>query len=36
VEQITVQVGAQEKKGKATVTLEEKDGRFTVTGVALE
>jgi len=36
VEQITVQVGGQEKKGKATVTLEEKDGRFTVTGVALE
>ena len=36
VEQITVQVGAQEKKGKATVTLEEKDGRFTVIGVALE
>jgi hypothetical protein len=36
VEQITVQVGGQEKKGKAMVTLEEKDGRFTVTGVALE
>ena len=36
VELITVQAGGQEKQGKATVWLEEKDGRFTVTGVALE
>jgi hypothetical protein len=36
VEQLTLQVGGQEKQGKARVSLEEKDGRFTVTGVALE
>lgn len=36
VDQIAVQAGGQEKKGKATVTLQEKDGRFTVTGVAME
>ena len=36
VDQITVQAGGQEKKGKATLALEEKDGRFTVTGVTLE
>lgn len=36
VEQIAVQAGGQEKQGKATVRLEEKDGRFTVTGLDLE
>jgi len=36
VDQITVQAGGEEKKGKATVTLQEKDGKFTVTGVAME
>ncbi len=36
VDQIAVQARGQEKKGKATVTLQEKDGRFTVTGVAIE
>jgi len=36
VDQVTITAGGQEKQGKATVTLEERDGRFTVTGVALE
>lgn len=36
VNQVTVTAGGQEKTGKAIVTLEEKDGRFTVTGVTLE
>jgi hypothetical protein len=36
VEQITVQVGGQEKQGKATVSLEEKDGGFSITGVTIE
>jgi hypothetical protein len=36
VDQVSVTAGGQEKTGKATVTLEEKDGRFMVTGVALE
>jgi hypothetical protein len=36
VDQIAVQAGGQERKGTATVTLEEKDGRFSVTGVAME
>ena len=36
VDQVTVTAGGQEKTGKATVTLAEKDGQFTVTGVTLE
>ena len=36
VDQVSVTAGGQEKTGKATVMLEEKDGRFMVTGVALE
>jgi len=36
VDQVTVTAGGQEKQGKATVTLVETDGRFTVTGVTLE
>jgi len=36
VDQVTLTAGGQEKQGNATVTVEEKEGRFTVTGVALE
>lgn len=36
VDEITVKAGGAEKKGKGTVTLEEKDGKFTVTSVAVE
>ncbi len=36
VEEITVKAGGSEKKGKGTVTLEEQDGKFQVTGVAVE
>ena len=36
VDQVTVTAGGQEKTGKATVTLAEKNGGFTVTGVTLE
>ena len=36
VEEITVRAGGVERKGKGTVTLEEKDGKFTVTSVAVE
>jgi hypothetical protein len=36
VDQVTLTAGGQEKQGKATVTLEEKDGKFTVTGVSIE
>lgn len=36
VEEITVKAGGTEKKGKGTLTLEEKDGKFTVTSVAIE
>jgi hypothetical protein len=36
VEEITVRAGGAERKGKGTVTLEEKDGTFTVTSVAVE
>ena len=36
VESITVKAGGEEKKGKATVSLEEKDGKFTVTGITVE
>ena len=36
VDEITVKAGATEKKGKGTLTLGEKDGKFTVTGVAIE
>jgi hypothetical protein len=36
VDEITVRAGGAERKGKGTVTLEEKDGKFTVTSVAVE
>ena len=36
VEEIAVKAGGTEKKGKGTLTLEEKDGKFTVTSVAVE
>ena len=36
VEEITVKAGGSEKAGKGTVTLEEQDGKFQVTGVAVE
>ena len=36
VEEIAVKAGGAPKKGKGTVTLEEKEGRFTVTSVAVE
>ncbi len=36
VESIAVKAGGEEKKGKATVSLEEKDGKFTVTGITVE
>lgn len=36
VEEITVKAGGVERKGKGTVTLEERDGTFKVAGVAVE
>jgi hypothetical protein len=36
VESITVKAGGEEKKGKATLSLEEKDGKFIVTGVTVQ
>ena len=36
VESIAVKAGGEEKKGKATVSLAEKDGKFTVTGITVE
>lgn len=36
VDEITVRAGGAERKGKGTVTLEEKAGRFIVTTVAVE
>ncbi len=36
VEEIAVKVGGAVKKGKGTVTLQEKEGKFTVTSVAVE
>jgi hypothetical protein len=36
VDDITVKAAGAEKKGKGTLTLEEKDGKFTVTGVTVE
>ncbi len=36
VEEIAVKAGGAEKRGKGTLTLEEKDGKFTVTTVAIE
>lgn len=36
VESITVKAGGEEKKGKATLSLGEKDGKFTVTGITVE
>ena len=36
VDEMTVKAGGAEKKGKGRLTLEEKDGKFTVTGVTVE
>lgn len=36
VDEIGVKAGEIEKRGKGTLTLEEKDGKFVVTGVAVE
>lgn len=36
VDQMTVKAAGAEKTGKGMVTLEEKDGKFMVTGVTLE
>jgi hypothetical protein len=36
VESITVKAGGEQKQGKATVSLEEKDGKFAVTSVTVE
>jgi hypothetical protein len=36
VESIAVKAGGEETKGKATVSLEEKDGKFTVTGITVQ
>ncbi len=36
VEEIGLKTGNTEKRGKGTLTLEEKDGKFLVTGVAVE
>lgn len=36
VEEITVKVGGEEKKGKGTLSLEEKDGKTLVTKVTVE
>ena len=36
VEEIALKVGEAEKRGKGALTLEEKDGKFLVTGVAVE
>jgi hypothetical protein len=36
VESITVKAGGEEKQGKATLSLEEKDGKFSVTGVTVQ
>jgi len=36
VEEIGLKTGGTERRGKGTLTLEEKDGKFLVTGVAVE
>lgn len=36
VDEITLKAGTTEKRGKGALTLEEKDGQFLVTGVAVE
>jgi len=36
VDEITLKLGETEKRGKGTLTLGEKDGKFVVTGVAVE
>lgn len=36
VDEIAVKVGGEEKKGKGTLTLEEKDGKVTITKVSVE
>lgn len=36
VDEMTVKAGGAEKKGKGRLTLEEKDGKFAVTGVTVE
>jgi hypothetical protein len=36
VDEITVKASGEEKKGKGTLTLEEKDGKVTITKVSVE
>ena len=36
VDEITVKVGSEEKRGKGTLTFEEKDGKVVVTKVSVE
>ena len=36
VDDITVRVGGEEKKGKGTLTLEEKDGKITINKLTVE
>lgn len=36
LEELAVKLGDAEKRGKGTLTLEEKDGKFVVTAVAVE
>ena len=36
VKELTIKVGGEEKKGKGTLSLEEKDGKTTVTKVTVE
>ncbi len=36
VDEIGLKAGATEKRGKGTLTLDERDGQFRVTGVAVE
>lgn len=36
VDEITLKLGETEKRGKGTLTMEEKGGKFVVTGVAVE
>ncbi len=36
VEEITVKVGSEEKKGKGTLTIQEKDGRSVIIKVSVE
>jgi len=36
VEEITVRIGSEEKKGKGTLTIQEKDGKPVITKVSVE